>query len=63
MDIETLLRMTYEEADRAYAADRLTDEQWLAFRCVWRRSAPRFSHIAAEHDRCQGMCGCLTPRS
>jgi hypothetical protein len=61
MEMETLLTLTYTEANHAWAENRITDEQWLAYRCVWRRSAPRFSDVAREHDTCEGMCGCLAP--
>jgi hypothetical protein len=49
--------MTYEEAHRAHRGGRLTDDQWTAYKCRWRRITPRFSTLAAEHDACNGQCG------
>ena len=62
VEVAELVAMPYDAAERAWKQERITDEQWLAYQCVWRRSAPRLSDIAAEHDRCEGMCGCLAPR-
>lgn len=61
-DVAELLGMTFEQAEKAWHGERITDEQWVAYQCVWRRSVPRLSDVAKEHDRCEGMCGCLAPR-
>jgi hypothetical protein len=53
MDTKTL---TYEQAERAYLNGRISSDEWVAYRCAWRKSAVRFSTLASEHDGCGDVC-------
>lgn len=47
-----LASLTYDQAEWQFHNGLVTYEEWQAYRHVWRRSVPRFSNIAYEHDNC-----------
>ena len=54
------MRLTYDQAERAYRDGRLARDEWLRFCCAWRNRTVRFSTLASEHDACgTGPCRIL----
>jgi hypothetical protein len=52
-----LMKLTYDEAERAYLNGQCSSDEWVQYRCAWRNSTVRFSTLASEHDGCgTGPC-------
>jgi hypothetical protein len=49
--------MSFAQAEWQWKNGYLTEDEWQAYRCAWRTSAPRFSDLAYEHADCTpGRC-------